>query len=120
MITAYKATYLKDQLEPTKRKGLFCIIEIQLKEQRYPQVMVMNEEGLLLALHAKSITAIKGYRSYSPLSPTQTEFGAGGIEPLKTKGDDGMLEVLAQQMGYKFSILSQAFGTGLLQLSDIK
>lgn len=119
MINAYSASYLKYNHETTKRLGAFCVIEIQLKERAFSQIIIINYDGLVLAIKAKAITAIKGYRSYTPEQQNESEFGAGGLEKLNTKDDAGMLEGLAKQLQFNYNILTQAFGEALLKLSDL-
>lgn len=119
MINAYKSTFLKYYHEVAKKHGIFCVIEIQLKQQDYTQIIVINHEGLVLAIKAKAITAIKGYRSYTPEKSNESEFGAGGLEKLNTKDSIGMLEGLARQLQLNYNVLSQAFGEGLLKLADM-
>ncbi len=120
MISAYRACYLKDAREMRKRTDTYCVIEIQLKEQNFTQVLIINDSGLVLAINAKAVTAIKGYRSYSPENSGISEFGAGGLEKLNTKDPGGMLEGLAKQLQFDYSVLSQAFGEGLLKLARIE
>ncbi|MBC7960721.1 MAG: hypothetical protein H7X94_12730 [Vallitaleaceae bacterium] len=118
MITTYRSSYLKLNNEMAKRVQSFCVIETELKGQKFTQVLVISSKGLVLAMKAKSVTAIKGYRSYSPLTAEQQEFGAGGLERLSTKDPSGMLEGLAKQLGFDYSVLAKAFGEGLLNLSQ--
>ncbi|MBC7959247.1 MAG: hypothetical protein H7X94_05210 [Vallitaleaceae bacterium] len=118
MITAYRANYLKLNNEMAKRTQTFCVIETELKGQNFTQVLIISSKGLVLAMKAKSITAIIGYRSYSPLTAQEQEFGAGGLEKLSTKDPSGMLEGLAKQLGFDYGVLAKAFGEGLIQLSQ--
>lgn len=120
MILAFKSKYIKFIDESTKRLGVYCIIEIQNKQQEFIQIIVINHEGLVLATKVKAINAIKGYRGYLPIKDNDLEFGAGGLESLNTKEDQGMLEGLARQLQFKYSKLAEAFGEGLIKLSDLE
>ncbi|PKM94300.1 MAG: hypothetical protein CVU84_12645 [Firmicutes bacterium HGW-Firmicutes-1] len=120
MILAFKSKYIKFNNEEIKRLGSFGIIEIHSKQQEYMHIIVVNYEGLVLAAKVKAIIAIKGYRSYTPLNESYSEFGAGGLVSLNTKDQQGMLEGLATQLEFNYTDLSKAFGEGLIQLSDVE
>lgn len=116
MIKAFKAGYIKYDTEKVKRKGHYCVIEMTIKSMPHIQLMIIGKDGLISAHLLDQVTEITGYHRYNALNGKH--LGAGDLEVLDTSSDRGMLEGLSLQMQYNYSILAQAFGEGLLKLTE--
>ncbi len=116
MIKAYKAGYIKYDNENGKRKGHYCVIEMTIETMPYIQLMVLSQDGLVSSHLLDSVTEITGYHRYT--ARDGVHLGAGDLKALNTSNPDGMLEGLAHQMDFTYSIMAKAFGEGLLKLTE--
>lgn len=116
MIKAYQAGYIKYDSEKSKRKGHYCVIEMTIKSMTHIKLMIIGQDGLISTHLLDQVTDITGYHRYNALDGHH--LGAGDLKPLDTSSKKGMLEGLSSQMSYDYSIMAQAFGEGLLKLTD--
>jgi len=116
MIKAYHAGYIKYDSENSKRKGHYCVIEMTIKSMPHIKLMVIGQDGLISTHLLEQVTEITGYHRYQALDGRH--LGAGDLKALDTSSEKGMLEGLSSQMNYNYGIMAQAFGEGLLKLTD--
>lgn len=116
MIKAYKADYIKFDHEEKKRKNSYCIIEITIENLPNIQLIIISQDGLVVAESLDTITEITGYHRY--ITTHKKGLGAGNLTSLDTKNSQGMLEGLSKQLGYNYHIMATAFGEGLLKITS--
>ncbi len=117
MIKAYNAGYIKYDTDSKKRPGPYLILEMSVATLDYVQLIVIQSEGLVCAHRLRSVTEIANYHRYNNLRGIH--LGAGDLLTLTTKGDAGMLVLLARQMNLPYPMIASAFGEGLIRLSNI-
>lgn len=116
MIKAYQADYIKFDKENSKRKGHYCIIEMTIQTLSHIHLIIISQDGLVIATSLDSITEITGFHRY--ITKSKEKLGAGELKALNTKNKSGMLEGLSEQLGFDYSILATAFGEGLLKVGE--
>lgn len=115
MIKALSAGYLKFDSENSKRIGGYLVLEMTIKSMPHIHLIVISQDGLVLAEPLESLTEIAGYHRY--VSKSGLYLGAGELKPLDTANDKGMLEGLAKQIGFNYQSLATAFGEGILRIN---
>ncbi len=80
-------------------------------------IILICKTGLFIAEHYQSITNISGYHHYT-LKTAASNFGIGGLKPLKTTTPPGMFESLSRATGIPYKTIAISYGEALLKLTE--